>query len=83
MNSSRLPLVKESTLPELLREYATAIDKDRGHDKSAVTWHMRDAAQEIERLRVALRKVEIKASVNVAGSTFDQIATIAREVLGA
>lgn len=54
-----------------LREYADALDQDRGHSKSMVTTIMRDAADEIERLRTALEQireltVEVGDSVEAA-----------------
>jgi hypothetical protein len=40
--------------PTSLREFADALDKDRGHSKSYVTIIMREAANEIEKMRELL-----------------------------
>lgn len=44
-------MVETRTLPRDLREFADALDKDRGHRKSFATLLMREGADEIERLR--------------------------------
>lgn len=45
---------------QALREYADAVDKDRGHSKSMLTTIMRDAANEIERLRGTIARAEAR-----------------------
>lgn len=43
-------MTKSESLCACLREYAEALDKDRGHDKSAVTRLMREAAERLQRI---------------------------------
>lgn len=73
-----------------LREYADALDKDRGHSKSRVTTLMRAAADELDRLRNELA-IEPRAKLEppycqVIGRnaavllTREQIERVAREM---
>lgn len=57
MNERVSELVAACDTPASLREFADALDKDRGHGKSYVTLVMREAATEIERLRAALTAI--------------------------
>lgn len=44
---------KPEELSATLREYADALDRDRGHDKSAVTALMREAADRVDPAKLA------------------------------
>jgi hypothetical protein len=69
---------RESVFPLAeLREFAAALDNDRGHDKSRVTRLMREAADEIERLQAAL--AEIATYVDSPGRPV--LALMAKEAL--
>jgi hypothetical protein len=62
-------------LPVSLREFADALDKDRGHGKSYVTLVMREAATEIERLRGYVGAI-------ASGMPREQLLEIEREYTG-
>lgn len=69
--------LEPSPIPAALREYADALDKDRGHSKSAVTRLMREAAEEIEDLQSALSLVDEPYPIEVFPALKDPDAVFA------